>query len=79
MRGSSRACSARAQLNVADLMVAPSLALMLYRPDVRPQFEGRAALELVDRLLPEPTAPLAQPDARGLQGRAHALSQRDEA
>jgi glutathione S-transferase len=42
------------QLNAADLMVAPSLALMLYRPDVRPQFEGRPALELVDRLLPEP-------------------------
>jgi glutathione S-transferase len=40
--------------NVADLMVAPSLALMLYRPDMRALFEGRAALELVDRLLPEP-------------------------
>jgi glutathione S-transferase len=44
-----------AQLNVADFMVAPSLALILYRPDVRPLFEGRPALELVDRLLPEPT------------------------
>jgi glutathione S-transferase len=43
-----------AQLNVADFMVAPSLALILYRPDVRPLFEGRPALELVDRLLPEP-------------------------
>jgi glutathione S-transferase len=43
-----------AQLNAADLMVAPSLALILYRPDVRPMFEGRPALELVDRLLPEP-------------------------
>ena len=43
-----------AQLNVADLMVAPSLALILYRPDVMPMFEGRPALELVDRLLPEP-------------------------
>lgn len=40
--------------NAADLMVAPSLALMLYRPDVLPLFEGRPALELVDRLLPEP-------------------------
>ena len=40
--------------NVADLMVAPSLALILYRPDVTPLFEGRPALELVDRLLPEP-------------------------
>jgi glutathione S-transferase len=43
-------------LNAADFMVAPSLALILYRPDVRPMFEGRPALELVDRLLPEPDA-----------------------
>ena len=43
-----------AQLNAADFMVAPSLALILYRPDIRPLFEGRPALELVDRLLPEP-------------------------
>jgi glutathione S-transferase len=43
-----------AQLNAADLMVAPSLALMLYRPDILPLLEGRPALELVDRLLPEP-------------------------
>ena len=43
-----------AQPNAADFMVAPSLALILYRPDVMPLFEGRPALELVDRLLPEP-------------------------
>ena len=43
-----------AQMNAADFMVAPSLALILYRPDVMPMFEGRPALELVDRLLPEP-------------------------
>jgi glutathione S-transferase len=42
------------ELNAADFMVAPSLALILYRPDVRPVFEGRPAVELVDRLLPEP-------------------------
>ena len=42
------------QLNVADFMVAPSLALILYRPDLVPLLHGRAALELVDRLLPEP-------------------------
>jgi glutathione S-transferase len=42
------------QLNAADFMVAPSLALILYRPDVKPMFEGRPALALVDRLLPEP-------------------------
>ena len=41
-------------LNAADFMVAPSLALILYRREVRPYFEGRPALELVDRLLPEP-------------------------
>jgi glutathione S-transferase len=43
-----------AQVNAADFMVAPSLALILYRTDVMPLFEGRPALELVDRLLPEP-------------------------
>jgi glutathione S-transferase len=43
-----------AQPNAADCMIAPSLALILYRPDTRPLFEGRPALELVDRLLPEP-------------------------
>jgi glutathione S-transferase len=42
------------QLNAADFMVAPSLALILYRPDVVPLFDGRPTLELVDRLLPEP-------------------------
>jgi glutathione S-transferase len=44
------------ELNAADFMIAPSLALILYRPDVKPLFEGRPALELVDRLLPEPVA-----------------------
>jgi glutathione S-transferase len=44
-----------AELNAADFMVAPSLALILYWPDVLPLFEGRPSLELVDRLLPEPT------------------------
>jgi glutathione S-transferase len=43
-----------AQLNAADFMVAPCLALILYRPDVLPMFEGRPALALVDRLLPDP-------------------------
>jgi glutathione S-transferase len=42
------------ELNAADFMVAPSLALVLYRPDTLSLFEGRPALELVDRLLPEP-------------------------
>ena len=43
-----------AQLNAADFMVVPSLALILYRSDLLPKFEGRPTLELVDRLLPEP-------------------------
>ncbi|MGZ4233375.1 MAG: glutathione S-transferase family protein [Solirubrobacteraceae bacterium] len=47
------------RLNAADFMVAPSLALILYRPDVAPLFAGRPALELVDRLLPEPLQPAA--------------------
>lgn len=42
------------ELSAADCMVAPSLALILYRPDVVPLLEGRPALELVDRLLPAP-------------------------
>lgn len=42
------------ELNVADFMIAPSLALILYNPDARPAFAGRSALDLVDRLLPEP-------------------------
>jgi glutathione S-transferase len=42
------------ELNAADFMVAPSLALILYRDDLRPLFDGRPALQLVDRLLPEP-------------------------
>jgi glutathione S-transferase len=46
-----------AQLNAADYMVAPSLALILYRPDVGPLFEGRPSLQLVDRVLPEPGRP----------------------
>jgi glutathione S-transferase len=45
-----------AQLNAADFMVAPSLALILYRSDLLPLFQGRPALELVDRLLPEPSS-----------------------
>jgi glutathione S-transferase len=43
-------------LNAADFMIAPSLALLLYRRDLRPEIEGRAAIHLVDRLLPEPAA-----------------------
>jgi glutathione S-transferase len=42
------------QPHAADFRVARSLALILYRPDTMPMFEGRPALDLVDRLLPGP-------------------------
>ena len=41
-----------AELNAADFMVAPNLALILYRPDIMPMFEGHPALELVDGSCP---------------------------
>jgi glutathione S-transferase len=44
------------QLNVADLMIAPSLALIAYRLDLRPQIEARPAGTLLERVLPEPLA-----------------------
>ena len=43
-----------ADLNAADFTIAPSLALLSYRRDLRPQVEGRPAAELVERVLPEP-------------------------
>lgn len=42
------------RLNAADFMIAPSLALLDYRLDIRPQLRARPAFALVDRLLPEP-------------------------
>jgi glutathione S-transferase len=53
------------ELNAADFMIAPSLALILYRPDMAPLFDGRPALELVDRLLPEPHGARAARDSSG--------------
>jgi glutathione S-transferase len=44
------------ELNAADLMIAPSLALLAYRLDLRPEIEARAAGGLLERVLPEPTA-----------------------
>ncbi len=46
------------QLWVADYAVAPSLALMDYRLDLREELRGRPSFALVERLLPEP-APAA--------------------
>jgi glutathione S-transferase len=43
-----------AQLNVADMMIAPSLALIAYRLDLRPQIEARPAWAWLERVLPEP-------------------------
>jgi glutathione S-transferase len=45
------------QLYAADFMIAPSLALLCYRPDVRREIEQRPLVALVDRLLPQPAAP----------------------
>jgi glutathione S-transferase len=42
------------ELNVADLTIAPSLALIAYRLDVRPQIEARPAWAWLERVLPEP-------------------------
>ena len=44
------------ELNAADFMIAPSLALLSYRPDVCEEIERRRAIELLDRLLPDPAA-----------------------
>ena len=45
------------QLNAADYMIAPSLALLWYVLDLRPVMEDRPSMALVERLLPEPVAP----------------------
>jgi glutathione S-transferase len=42
------------ELYAADFMIAPSLALLTYRADLRPEIERRPAIHLVDRVLPEP-------------------------
>ncbi len=42
------------ELNVADFVIAPSLALIAYRLDLREQIEARPAWGWLERLLPEP-------------------------
>jgi glutathione S-transferase len=42
------------QLNAADYLIAPSLALIAYRLDLRPLIEARPAGALLRRVLPEP-------------------------
>ncbi len=41
-------------LYAADFTIAPSLALLTYRLDVRQEIEARPAGSLIDRVLPEP-------------------------
>lgn len=42
------------QPNVADVMIAPSLALLDYRLDLRDRLRARPSFAIVERLLPEP-------------------------
>jgi glutathione S-transferase len=42
------------RLNAADLMIAPSLALLSYSRTALAQIEGRPAMGLMDRVLPAP-------------------------
>jgi glutathione S-transferase len=42
------------ELNAADYMIAPSLAVLTYRPDLAKEIERRPAISLLDRLLPDP-------------------------
>lgn len=42
------------ELNAADYMIAPSLALIAYRLDLRERIEARPAWSWLERVLPEP-------------------------
>ncbi len=46
------------RLNTADFMIAPSLAILSYRKDLRPMIESRPAGKLVDRVWAERAAPV---------------------
>jgi glutathione S-transferase len=48
------------QLYAADFMIAPSLALLSYRRDLRAEIDRRPAVRLLDRILPEPPAVAAR-------------------
>jgi glutathione S-transferase len=41
------------QLYAADYVIAPSLALLCYVPDLQPELSSRPLIKLVDRLLPD--------------------------
>jgi len=42
------------QLYAADYVIAPSLALLWYDPELRPELSSRPLIALLDRLLPDP-------------------------
>jgi len=44
-------------LNAADFTIAPSLALLAYRHDLRGEIQARPAGALLERVLPEPAQP----------------------
>jgi glutathione S-transferase len=44
------------ELNAADYMIAPSLAVLSYRADAAAAIEARPAIRLLDRILPDPRA-----------------------
>jgi glutathione S-transferase len=45
-----------AELNVADFMITPSLALLGYRADLAAEMQARPCGALLDRVLPEPAS-----------------------
>jgi glutathione S-transferase len=47
------------QLYAADYVIAPSVALLTYRNDLRPDIESRPAGALADRILPHPSRRVA--------------------
>jgi glutathione S-transferase len=60
-------------LTVADFTIAPSLALLSYRPDLDRELAGRPAGRLIDRLLPDPTRSPGEPVSRTSATPASAL------
>jgi len=58
---------------VADFTIAPSLALLSYRPDLHRELAERPSGRLVDRLLPDPTASPPGPVSRTSATPASAL------
>jgi glutathione S-transferase len=53
------------ELNVADFMIAPSLAILTYRADTAEEIERRPARELLDRLLPDRSRTKSRPRPAG--------------